>query len=316
MNRRHRQPLPLAGSDAPARAFRLALILLAPLLLPAAPAAAQAIVASANGEPITSVDVEERMKLLRALHKPATRDAAIESMVSDRLKEREASRFGIVIKDDEVGEEVQALAKKMKITPTQLSTDLGHAGVAQSHTTNFLKAELGYAVLIRALNKGVEASEIAVRQELAKEKGHGGGLTTYTLRQVVFTLNPGDTGAELAASAKQAEALRSRFSSCDTGIPYAKSLPGVAVREKLVRNSSQLGEQIRGEFDKMPVGHLTPPSRSPNGLELIALCDRSTSADNDELRKTISERLLAEHMDVVTQAKYRELRASAVIEKR
>ena len=48
------------------------------------------------------------MKLLRAFHKPATRDdAAVESMISDRLKGHEASRFGIVIKDDEIGEEVQ-----------------------------------------------------------------------------------------------------------------------------------------------------------------------------------------------------------------
>ena len=299
----------------PGSAALVCLVAACAVVAPVAPAAAQAIVASANGEPITSVDVEQRMKLLRALHRPATRDAAIESMVSDRLKEREATRFGITIKDDEVGEEVQALAKKMKVTPAQISADLGKAGVASTHVTNFLKAELAYSVLVRALNKGVEASEVAVRQELAKEKGKGGGTTTYTLRQVVFTLNPGDTGTELAASAKQAEALRSRFSSCDTGIPYAKSLPGVAVREKLVRNSSQLGEQIRGEFDKMPIGHLTPPSRSPNGIELIALCDRSTAANDDELRKTISERLLTEHMDAVTQAKYKEMRAAAVIEK-
>ncbi len=285
------------------------------LAAPVAPARAQAIVASANGEPITSIDVEERIKLLRALHKPATRDAAIESMVSDRLKEREATRFGINIKDDEVGEEVQVLSKKMKVSTAQLSADFSKSGVSQSHIANFLKAELGYSVLIRALNKGVEASEVAVRQELAKEKGKGSGTTTYTLRQVVFTLNPSDTGTELAASAKQAEALRSRFNGCDTGIPYAKSLPGVAVREKLVRNSTQLGDQIRQEFDKMPVGHLTPPSRSPNGIELIALCDRSTAANDDELRKTISERLLSDHMDAVTQAKYKEMRAAAVIEK-
>ncbi len=279
------------------------------------PAQAQAIVASVNGDPITSIDVEQRMKLLRALHKPATRDAAIESMVSDRLKERETSRFSVSIKDDEVGEELQIIAKKMKVSTTQLSADIARNGVSQRHATNYLKAELGYAVLIKALNKGVEASEVAVRQELAKEKGKGGGITTYTLRQVVFTLNPGDTAAAVNASAKEAEALRSRFTSCQTGIPYAKTLPGVAVREKLVRSSTQLGDQIKEELDKMPVGHLTPPSRSPNGVELIALCDRTSAGNDDELRKNISDRLLGEHMDATTQVKYREMRAAAVIEK-
>ena len=278
-------------------------------------ALAQAIVASVNGDPITSVDVEQRMKLLRALHRPATRDAAIESMVADRLKAREASRFGIIIKDDEISEEVQILAKKMKISTQQLAADINRAGVSQSHTTNYLKSELGYNVLIRALNKGVEASEIAVRQELAKEKSKGGGVTTYTIRQVVFTITPGEGPEALTASVKEADSLRSRFSDCSTGIPYAKTLPGVAVRDKITRNSTQLNDSTKELLDKTPVGHLTAPSRSPNGIELIALCERSAEKNDDELRKSISERLLAEHFEAETQAKYKEMRATAVIER-
>jgi peptidyl-prolyl cis-trans isomerase SurA len=44
------------------------------------PAFAQAIIASINGDPITNIDIDERMKMLRVLHKPATREAAIESL--------------------------------------------------------------------------------------------------------------------------------------------------------------------------------------------------------------------------------------------
>ena len=276
---------------------------------------AQAIVASVNGDPITNLDVEQRMKLLRAFKRPATRDAAIESMVSDRLKSREASRFGVTIKDSEVGEEVQAVAKRLKITASQLSAEINRAGVEQSHALGYFKAELGYSVLIRALNRGVEASESTVRAELAKEKTKG-GVTTYTIRQVVFTLSPGDGAEALNASAKEAEALRTRFTSCDSGIPYAKSLPGVAVREKLVRSSIQLSEGTKELLDKLPVGHLSPPSRSPNGIELIALCDRSAERNDEELRKSIAERVLADHMASATQAKYKEMRAAAVVEKR
>ncbi len=296
---------------------RLALALFAAVVLAPCAARAQAIVASVNGDPVTSVDIEQRMKLLRALHKPATRDAAIESMIQTRLKAREATRFGISIRDEEVSEELQILGKKMKMSAQQLANDIGHAGVMQSQANTFLKAELGYSILIRALNKGVEASEVQVRQELAKEKsGKGGGIVNYTIRQVVFTIDPSETQAALAARAKEAEALRGRFTSCDSGIPYAKSLPGVAVREKIVRNSSQLGDGIKDVLDKLPIGHLTGPSRSPNGIELIALCDRSTSRNDDELRKEISERLLSAHFDKEADSKYKDMRAHAVIERR
>ena len=86
------------------------------------------------------------MKLLRALHKPATRDAAIESMISDRLKNHEAGRYGVTIKDNEIGEQVQRVAKKMKITTQQLQADLAKAGVAPAHYIGYFKAELGSLV--------------------------------------------------------------------------------------------------------------------------------------------------------------------------
>lgn len=293
-----------------------ALVGLAAMVLLGLPrhATAQAIVLSVNGDPITSVDLDQRMKLLRAYHKAASRESATESLIADRLKAREASRFGINISDDEIGQEVQDDAKKSKMSAEQLTASIQKSGVSQEHARNHFKAELAYSVLIKALNRGVEASEVAVRQELAREKGKS-SITKYTIRQVVFTLNPGDGPAVIAASAKQAEALRGRFTSCETGIPYAKSLPGVAVREKLTRNSTQLADGIKDVLDKTPVGHLTQPSRSPNGIELIAVCNRSASADEDELRKQISDRLLAEHMEQETAAKYKEMRAQAVIDR-
>lgn len=301
---------------APQRAVRaVAFSLIATGLLALGPhqtARAQAIVLSANGDPITSVDIEQRMKLMHALRKPATREAATESMIEDRLKSGEARRFGINIKDNEIGEEVQVIAKRMGITPQALLQNMQKTGASQTHIRNYFKAQFGYAILVRALNKGVEASEVAVRGELAKEKSKG-GITSYTIRQIVFTTNPDAPPATVEASVRQAQALRTRFTSCESGIPYAKNLPGVAIRAKLVRTSAQLSEGIKQLLDKTPVGHLTEPSRSPNGIELVALCDRSASHDDEDLRKTISDRLLAQHFAQQEVAKYREMRSHAVI---
>lgn len=295
-----------------ARRIAVCLMFGADLVAGATAAKAQAIVMSVNGSPITSVDIDQQMKLLRAMRKPATREAATESMIEDRLKASEAAHFGINLPDEEIGDAVQSAATRLKMTPTQLLTGVQSAGVSNAHARSHFKAQLGYSILIRALNKGVEASEVAVRSELAKEKGKG-GATSYTVRQVVFTVNPGEGPAALNTSIKQAEALRTRFTSCDSGIPYAKSLPGVAVRAKIVRSSAQLPDAMKEVLDKTPVGHVTPPSRSPNGVEVIALCERSASRNDEDLRKTIAERLLAEHMAQTEQAKYKEMRARAVI---
>jgi peptidyl-prolyl cis-trans isomerase SurA len=276
------------------------------------PALAQEIVLSANGDPITTLDIEQREKLLRAMRRPASRDAAIESMIEDRLKYREAARFGIVIKDNEIGEEVQTIAKRLHTSPTGLMQAMARSGVSPDHIRGYFKAQYGFAILVRALNRGVEASEIAVRSEMEKERNKG-EITSYTIRQIVFTVNPGDPPSVLEASVRQAQALRAKFTSCETGIPYAKNLPGVAVRAKLTRTASQLTDPIKELLDKTPTGHLTEPSRSPNGIELVAVCEKSAERDQDELRKEISERLLAQHYAEEEVTKYKELRASAVI---
>ena len=275
-------------------------------------ARAQEVVVSVNGDPITSYDIEQRIKLLRGLHKPATRDAAVESMIADRLKAHEASRFGINISDDEIATQVQEDARKEKLSMQQLLADIGRTGASQEHVRNHFKAELGYTVLVKALNRGVEASEVAVRDQLAREKGKS-AVTSYTIRQVVFTLSPSDGPAQVEAAVKQAQALRTRFNSCESGIPYAKTLPGVAVRAKLTRDSTQLNEGIKDVLDKTPIGHLTEPSRSGNGIELIALCQRSADTDDETLRKQISDRILDEHISQMAAQKYKEMRATAVI---
>lgn len=283
-----------------------------PLAVPAAHA--QVIDLSVNGDPITSIDIEQRMRLLRAIHRPATRQAAIESMIETRLKAREASKFGVSIADNEIGQQVQDDAAKLKTSPTALVNAISGAGVDQDHLRTYFKAELGFSLLIKALNRGVEASEIAVRDEMAKERVKG-GITNFSLRQIVFTVSPNASPAELQASAKQAEALRARFSSCDSGIPYAKSLPNVAVRSPLTRSSTSLPDGIKEVLEKTPVGHVTQPSRSPNGIEVIAVCSKSSAGTDDELRKTVSDRILSRHLAEAEQAKYRELRSRAVISK-
>lgn len=293
----------------------LALLVTAVVPLAFDHAEAQAIALAVNGDPITTIDIEQRMKLLRAIHRSATREAAVESMIGDRLMLREVSHYGVTIKDNEIGEQVTTDAAKMKITPQALLGEIERAGVQKDHYIGYFKSELGFTVLVKAMNKGVEASEVQVRAELAKTGGKS-SITQYTIRQVVFTLNPGDSPAAIGERAKQAEALRARFASCTSGLAYAKTLQGVAVREPLTRSSTSLSAQLKELLDKTPLGHLTPPSRSSSGLEMVAVCERGAAKDDTELRKTIADRILQAHFDENAAVRLKDLRSRAIIEKR
>ncbi len=278
-----------------------------------APVSAQTIVSSINGDPITDLDVAERMKMLKVLRKPATREAAIESLYADRLQAREAAKFGMRAGDAEASQQIVNVAQDLKVAPEALVGALQQAGVTNDHVKAHFGAEFAFEILVHALNKGVEASETQVRAELAKEGGKAAAGPEYTVRQVIFTVPNNATVAMLNERAQDAEQLRARFVDCESGAALARALPDVTVRDPLRRSSVELSESLRQLLDKTPVGHLTPPQRSASGLELIAVCAKDTAKDTSAARAAIAQRILAAHIAADKQRRLKELRAKAVI---
>jgi peptidyl-prolyl cis-trans isomerase SurA len=285
------------------------------LALAGGSASAQEIVASINGDPITNIDIDERMKMLRVLRKPATREAAIESLFADRLEIREASKFGVNLRDSDISQEVIKVAQEMKLTPEGLVMALQHGGVTPDHFKAHFRADLAFGVLVQALNKGVEASEERVRAELAKQGGKQASGTEYTVRQVIFAIPRSAPAAALTERAHEAEQLRERFISCESGIPIARTMNDVTVRDPLVKTSVEIGEGLRQLLDKTPIGHLTAPQRSSEGIEMIAVCKKGMSKDDSAARAAIAQKLLAAHIATDTEHRLKELRAKAVVVK-
>jgi peptidyl-prolyl cis-trans isomerase SurA len=277
------------------------------------PAFAQEIIASINGDPITNIDIDERMKMLRVMHKTATREAAIESLFTDRLETQEANKFGINPRDSDVSQQIVKAALEMKIAPEALVGALEHAGVTPDHFKAHFSAEMGFAVLVQALNKGVEASEEQVRAELAKQGGKAASGTEYTVREIILALPHSTTAAALTERAHEAEQLRERFTDCDSGLPMARTMNDVTVRDPLVKASIEINETLRQLLDKTPTGHLTAPQRSAEGLEMIAVCSKGTAKDDSAARAAISQKILAAHIVADSERRLKELRARAVV---
>ena len=296
--------------------FALAATVIAGSLVPASgPAFAQVIVASINGDPITNIDIDERMKMLHVLHKPATREAAIESLFSDRLKIREAGKFSINPQDSDLSPQIISVAKDMKLAPAALLAALEHAGVPAEHFKAYFRAEFAFGILVQALNKGVDASEEQVRAELAKQGGKAASGTEYTVRQVILAVTHSANSATLTERGHEAEHLREKFLSCESGIPIAQAMTDVTVRDPIVKTAIELGDGLRQLLDSTPTGHLTAPSRTAEGIEMIAVCKKGESKDNSAARAAIAQKLLAEHNAADAERRLKDLRAKAVVVK-
>ena len=82
-----------------------------------------------------------------------------------------------------------------------------------------------------------------------------------------------------------AEALRTRFQNCADGIPFARALREVAVRDQVSKFSADLPKELRKILDDTEVGHLTPPEQTAEGVQMFALCTKQeTKSDTPEMR--------------------------------
>jgi peptidyl-prolyl cis-trans isomerase SurA len=296
--------------------LRLGLIIaIATLAACLAPAFAQVIVASINGDPVTDIDVDERMKLLHVLHKPAARQAAIESLFAEHLKIREAGKFGVNPRDSDLGQQIISTAKEMKQSPEALMAALEHAGVPRDHFKGYFRAELAFNTLVQALNKGVEASEEQVRAELAKQGGKAASGTEYTLRQVIIAVPHSASAGAMNERVHEAELLREKFSSCESGIPAAQAMADVTVRDPIIKTGIELNDGLRQLLDSTPAGHLTAPQRTTEGFEMIAVCKKGASKDDSAARAAIAQKILAAHVAADGERRLKELRAKAVVVK-
>lgn len=295
------------------RAARFALPLASALALGAlapAPAHAQAVIGSVNDDPVTNVDVEQHMKILSVLRKGATREAALESIYETRLKLMEISKYKVNPVDQDIGWALGMTARGLKTDPQSLVGALQRAGVTDDQWRQKWKAEAGWMQLIRALNRTLEASESEVRAELAKT---GSAKTAeYTIRQVILVV---PNGANAEGRLAEANQLRTRFTDCASGMPLVAAFRDAAIKEPVTRSSSSLPEGLRKIIESTSVGRLTPPSRSAQGVEMLAVCNKSDKQDS-AAAENVRNDLVFRKLQGDSDSRYKDIRAKAVIVKR
>src|SRR4051794_26909507 len=100
------------------------------LIVHASPSPAQSVAIMVNGDPITTYDIEQRSKLIfLTAHKAADRQQVINELIEEKLKIKEAKRFGVDPTASDVDQSYAAMSGRMRITPDQLSKSLESQGI-------------------------------------------------------------------------------------------------------------------------------------------------------------------------------------------
>ena len=159
-----------------------------PAAAPAAPQfqMADGILATVNDSVITGYDLRQRMLLLIAMTQvqptpeniPAIQREALSALVDERLQKQELATYeGLEVTDEEVAEEIAAMAQEVGTTPETYLTFLQQGGIRPETLREQLRTQIGWQQLVggrgsESARVSRSALEAAIRQmsEAASKK--------------------------------------------------------------------------------------------------------------------------------------------------
>jgi len=306
-------------------AFTVALTLMAS----ATPSYAQSVAVMVNGEPITNFDIEQRTKLdFLSTHKQPTRQEVIEELIDQKVKIKEAKQFGVDPSSSDIDASFAEMSTRMRITPDQLSKSLESQGIRPDTLKQRIKADMVWAGLVRGRYK--ESLQVGERDvnAAAQTQGPQGDAGEnkddkqqvesfeYKMQPIVLIVPRGSSPSAIELRRKDAETLRARVQTCDEANSYFKSMQNAAIRETVTKTSADIPAALRQVLDSTPIGHLTPPEVTKQGIEMVALCGRKPTTVDTPQKKAIREKMFAEKFEAKSKAYLAQIRKAAMIEYR
>jgi len=287
------------------------------------PASAQSSIrVLVNDEPITSLDIQQRAKMMSVFTngKQGEKDA-IDQLIDERLMMQEAKRRNITVEDGEVNDELSNRARAAKLSGEQFIQALRRAGVNPQTFKDFLRANMSWTRIVRARFRAtVKLTDLdvaaAVTAKEAKPEAEGQTAMEYRLQPILFVLPSGATGAVEAKKRGEANAFRAAYKGCDHSLEQVAGSPGIVVKEPVRRDVGSLPGPLKEALAKTEVGGATEPERVPEGLQILGVCAKNAIAGQTEDTVAARQEITSERSQLLARRYLRDLRSDAVIEYR
>jgi peptidyl-prolyl cis-trans isomerase SurA len=249
------------------------------IALGTAPAYASEIKFVVNDVPVTSYDIQRRAAFLKLQRQSGA--SASDAMIDHTLRSAEIKRLNINIPDKSVDDAYARFATSNKLSVAQLDQIMAQSGVTKSHFRDYIRVQMGWnQALGRRFRATSKMSEQEMVRQMLKQGGEKPSATEYMLQQVIFVVPAAERGALLAKRKREAEAMRQRFSGCDSTREFAKGLLDVTVRDLGRVLEPELPPDWAEPVKSISAGQATPVRETERGVEFIGICSAREVSDD------------------------------------
>ncbi|MBO6719309.1 MAG: peptidylprolyl isomerase [Rhizobiaceae bacterium] len=245
-----------------------------------APALAAEVKYVVNSEPITTIDIQRRVALLRLMQRGGNlNQVAADEMINQALRTQEARRVGINIGNQQVDQAYERFAQSNNMSVRQMDGILGQAGVTKEHFREFIRAQMGWgqAVSRRATAQGQSAQD-AIRAMM--QDGQKPSTTEYILQQVILVVPERERSSILGRRKREAQQLRGSMASCDSSREVAKTMIDVTVRDLGRVLEPELPPEWADPVKAAGTSGPTTARETERGVEFLLICSTRQASDD------------------------------------
>jgi peptidyl-prolyl cis-trans isomerase SurA len=212
------------------------------------------------------------------------------------------------------------MARRMKVPSEQLAKGLEQQGIRAETLKARIKADYIWQQLVRGrFTQGLLVGEKEIQTAMnanGEAKPDDGNSFEYSMRPIVLLVTKSAESSSIEMRRKEAEALRAKIQTCQEAKEIFGSLRDAVIRDPVQKTTADIPQSLRGMLDATPIGHLTVPEVTRQGVEMVALCDKKpTTVDSPQKRET-RDKLFQRKFEALSAKYLAEIRRTSMIEYR
>jgi len=270
-------------------ALLAALLACTPASLSVAQAQQPNIVAVVNDQPITELDLTQRISLLEVMDDVPRggldKKKALRQLIDQTVKMQEAKRYNLLPSAAELNDRIKRLAQGMKLTPDALYAKLESKGISKQTFRDYVSTGMAFQRIIQGkYQQQIKATDAEVDAKMAEFKANISAetskimndprmkpITVYSLLEINLPVE-GNDQMLLQSRFVEATQVLQRLKGCNGLKAASEGIFDVRKGKSFEADATKLPPQMKAALDKGGIGRAIGPMRSKAGIQLIALC--------------------------------------------
>lgn len=277
----------------------------------------QRVLVVVNDQPITDRDLDQRVKLNRALgkvHKPSK--MSVDTLINETIARTEARKRGKKIQASQVTSTIERMAKDAGTTVSELEQKLKNKGVSIATLRSQVEGTLYLQWVVRLNHTSkitIADADLDQRVSELKQDPRFSPVLVYQIREIDL---PVESQSEPLAQARAVEAMQiaKKYSNCRSLRSAARGIFNVRISPMVQALAAKMPQQMKATLEKAGTAKLIGPMRTQTGVRMIAYCGKRTLQPAIPSREEVKRMMLSEKFEKITRTVMRLLKRKALID--